>query len=87
VRAPSPPARRVLDLCGLAQLVHPPVERAAVHPSGAAAALSTWVDVPPSDPTPHREHADVPATARRDVRQPARSMPATTVAEVDRGHP
>lgn len=44
LRSPSPRARRVLDLCGLAQLVR--VRTEAVHPTGPAAALSTWVDVP-----------------------------------------
>jgi anti-anti-sigma factor len=42
LRAPSPRALRVLDLCGLAPLVHPAVVP-AVHQSGVAAALSTSV--------------------------------------------
>jgi anti-sigma B factor antagonist len=43
VRAPSPRASRVLDLCGFTHLVHHGVVP-AVHPSGVAAALSTGVD-------------------------------------------
>lgn len=42
LRAPSPPALRVLELCGLAELV----ERERVRATGPAAALATWVDVP-----------------------------------------
>lgn len=45
LRAPSPIALRVLGLCGLAHLVHPAAV-GAVHPTGAAAARRTWVDVP-----------------------------------------
>lgn len=49
VRAPSPRARRVLDLCGLAQLIdeHPPPARPR-----AVTALGSWVDVPASDHGP-----------------------------------
>lgn len=45
LRSPSPRARLVLDLCGLAHLVHH-ASPEAVHPTGAAAALGTWVGVP-----------------------------------------
>ena len=51
VRAPSAIARRVLDLCELAQLVHPPMLEAR-DPAGRAAALSAWVDVPSTEPGP-----------------------------------
>lgn len=44
LRSPSPRARRILDLCGLAHLIQ--VRTEAEHPTGAAAALGTWVDVP-----------------------------------------
>lgn len=43
LRAPSPPALRVLELCGLESLI----QRHAGHSTGAAAALATWVDVVP----------------------------------------
>ena len=46
LRAPSAPALRVLELCGLGHLVER--ARATVHPTGPAAALGTWVDVPSS---------------------------------------
>jgi anti-sigma B factor antagonist len=47
VRAPSPRARRVLELCGLGGLIHSPVGN--VHPRGDGAALGTWVHVPSSE--------------------------------------
>ena len=43
LRSPSPCARRVIDLCGLAHLV---VSSEAGNPADAAPALGTWVDVP-----------------------------------------
>ena len=43
VRAPSRAAQRILELCGLAELYGP---EASNHPTGNAAALGTWVDVP-----------------------------------------
>ena len=47
VRAPSPIARRLLDVCQLGFLIDGhPTRRASV------AALDSWVAVPPSDPAP-----------------------------------
>lgn len=43
VRAPSPQARRLLDLCGLAGLID---ESPASLLASAAPALGSWVDVP-----------------------------------------
>ena len=49
LRSPSVPARRILDLCGLADLVDsPPVE--APSATGPGGALGTWVAVPATDP-------------------------------------
>jgi anti-anti-sigma factor len=84
LRAPSPWAFRVLDLCGLAPLVHPAVVP-AVHQSGVAAALSTSIGLPPGDPTPRRDPSSV--AARRDVRRATGSMLDTAGAEVDPGGP
>ena len=65
LRAPSPPARRVLELCGLAHLTGAGAE-ALAHPTGAAAALGTWVDVAPSTPpSPPALHEPAPKTERR----------------------
>ena len=49
VRAPSPRARRVLDLCGLTLLID---EHAASTQVLATTALGSWVDVPASDRGP-----------------------------------
>jgi anti-sigma B factor antagonist len=62
LRSPSRLARRVVDLCGLAQLIAP-------HPTDAtptleaAGALGSWVAVPASD----RVAAPVPAVVSADV--------------------
>ena len=62
VRAPSPQARRVLDLCGLAHLTD---GLAAPARTPTETALGSWVDVPASerrsDPAPTVERA-VPGT-------------------------
>lgn len=90
VRAPSLSARRVLELCDLTDLVQPATV-GATHPSGAAAALSTWVDVPSRRAGP--ETAGEPAPSEQ--RQPAGSLPAaedpprraTAAIAGDRGGP
>ena len=79
LRAPSPAALRVLELCGLANLVH----RDPIHSTAVGAALATWVDVPSTAPAGRIDHADGRITARATTRQPAR-VPA---AEVERGGP
>lgn len=83
LRAPSESARRVLDLCGLSHLVHH-ARTEAVRPTGAAAALGTWVDLPaihlregavgPAAPSEPSEVARLvhPAGAR-----PSRTSPRT----------
>lgn len=80
VRDPSPSASFLLDLCGLTHLVVPD-RVSVVHPVGVAAALSTWVDVPPSSTSELGQRGDrreVATTARRETRRPARSMLATS---------
>lgn len=81
LRAPSPPALRVLELCGLAHLVH----REPLHSTGAAAALATWVDVPPTAPAEGIDH-DARITARPTKRDVHVEDAGVTVG-VDRGGP
>lgn len=54
LRAPSPPALRVLHLCGLTDLI----QRERVQPTDPAAALASWVDVPPLEPAGRTDHED-----------------------------
>ena len=86
VRAPSPAARRVLDLCGLAHLVHSSAE--TVHPAGVAAALSTWVDIP-STQANRQIDLDADGTAPFDGLHPAeaRWSGAATPVDVEQGAP
>jgi anti-anti-sigma factor len=72
LRAPSVPALRLLELCGLAGLVHV-TDTDAVHPAGAGAALGTWVDVLPVEPDPGaaRDAARVAASKRSRVAERA----------------
>ena len=78
VRAPSPPARRILDLCGLADLVLPAASD-AVPPTGA----STRPDREPVEPTPSE-----PRQPSRPI-LPARAQGSRAGASrrVDRGGP
>jgi anti-anti-sigma factor len=88
VRSPSRPARRVLELCGLADLIHTAAAE-AVHPSGVGAALNTWVEVPSTQAG--RQIAGENSSS--EPRQPARSgstaaarpREAGAAIEVDRG--
>lgn len=88
VRAPSPPALRVLELCGLAHLV----QRRVLPSTGSAAALGTWVDV---QPLAHRADKDVRPTTVPAARQPARVLVAAdggvgealATVEMDRPEP
>jgi anti-sigma B factor antagonist len=91
LRAPSPPALRVLVLCGLSDLVHPAAV-GTLHPTGSAAALGTWVDVPSIQPS--RDVAD--ATVPSEQRQPsqarqrtanARQLQTRAIIELDGGAP
>jgi anti-sigma B factor antagonist len=89
VRAPSPQARRVLELCGLSHLVH----RDAVHTTNPGAALGTWVDVRPIQPKRGADHEPARVTARPATQQRDRVLAASVhleeaaTAEVDRGGP
>lgn len=82
LRSPSPRARRVLDLCGLAHLVQ--VRTQAAHPTGAAAALGTWVDVPAMhsreeavDPAALSEQSQVARRVHPAGARPFRTSPTT----------
>lgn len=88
LRAPSPPARRVLEMCDLAHLIHSDAA-GMMHPTGASAALSTWVDVTPatssppiveSSPTEEREPALLPGGG-------SRLTEASAITEADRVGP
>lgn len=70
LRSPSPPALRVLHLCGLTDLIH--CER--VQPT--AAALASWVDVPPLEPAGRTDHEDSRILAGAGTRPPGRVLPA-----------
>lgn len=87
VRAPSPPARRVLELCGLAHLVHSPALPAA-HPAGLAAALSTWVNVPSTQANREIDHdADGAAAFQELYPAGSRWSSAAPTIEADRVKP
>lgn len=84
VRAPSPAARRVLELCGLAHLVHSSAE--PVHPAGVAAALGTWVDIPTTRANwGVGHHADAAAPSEGLHPADARWSGARAMVEVERG--
>ena len=68
VRAPSPPARRLLDVCELAHLID---ERPARVEPSVAPALGSWVDVPASDRGP--DSAQPPVTDDARSEEPARA--------------
>ena len=73
LRAPSPAVERVLDVCGLSDLIDPGVLDEAPTPAKGAQALASWVEVPPTDrsdgrqgaPTLEREHAFAPIISLR----------------------
>jgi anti-anti-sigma factor len=75
VRAPSPAALRLLELCDLTQLIRSTT--AAVHPTGVAGALHTWVEVPPSPSRPST--SDAAPTPEVHVQK------AATLSEVNSG--
>ena len=69
LRSPSPRVRRVLELCGLADLLEAgPTEE--VPPSGSGGALGTWVKVPAADRSDRRapEAGTRPSRTRDPVR-------------------
>lgn len=68
VRAPSPRARRLLDLCGLAGMIDEPPAPRGLLPA-AAAALGSWVDVPVSDRGP--DSTQPPVTREAPSQEPA----------------
>ena len=59
VRAPSPWARHLLEVCGLEDLIEGHAE--VGHPVGPGAALSTWVAVAPTGPPQLRQASAEPA--------------------------
>jgi anti-sigma B factor antagonist len=79
LRSPSPSARRVLELCGLTHCMHP-AGVPAPRPFGMAAALSSWVEVPPTEPMSLRDRVGASITSR-EQHQP---VLVTTDTEVDR---
>ena len=89
LRAPSASARRVLELCGLAHHI----QQTPVHSTDAAAALATWVDVPPIVTAGDTDYENAPTTARPATRSTARVLvaadgraePAATVNVDHRG--
>jgi len=70
LRAPSPLALRVLHLCGLTDLIQ------RVQPTDPAAALATWVDVPPLEPVGRTTHEDSRIMAGAGTRPPGRVLAA-----------
>lgn len=69
VRAPSPPARRVLAVCGLEQLID---QRPGVEEQAVAPALGSWVGVPVQDREALLSPVPVDDASRPDA--PARTM-------------
>jgi anti-anti-sigma factor len=63
LRSPSMFARRLLDICGLADLVDPAPVGVTTFP-GAGGALGTWVAVPVVDPVDQRGGEAVPGPGR-----------------------
>jgi len=81
MRAPSPPARRLLELCGLTHLVR----REPVHAIGPAAALGTWIDVVPAEPIARGARVQPPASRMEAwSKQPSMSK-HRSVSDADRG--
>ncbi len=58
VRAPSPRARRLLDVCGLAELID---EQPTPPPQASTTALGSWVEVPAGDRRPSPAQPEVGA--------------------------
>lgn len=73
VRSPPRSPRRVLELCGLAALIEATSSAGTAQDHGAATALGTWVEVPPSAPL-----AGSPPPDQRDS---ARAGPERSVDE------
>ena len=71
IRSPSPRARRVLDLCGLAQLVD---EYGPLAQPLAVTALGSWVDVPPVVSRGPYSAPRSDAHEERSLLEPARVM-------------
>lgn len=67
LRAPSAPARRILELCGLTDLIHTD----PVHATGVSAALQTWVEVPPIEPSKRLDRETAPVVAHGATRPSA----------------
>jgi anti-sigma B factor antagonist len=69
LRAPSPRALRVVELCGLSHLI----QRKPATPSGAPA-LATWVDMTPMALAAEAHTPDGRVAARAAARAPARVL-------------
>jgi anti-sigma B factor antagonist len=70
LRGPSPRALRVLEVCGLADLVR----QESVHAAGRSTALETWVDVLPIALTSRSDHAQARGTARVVTGRPSPAL-------------
>lgn len=92
LRAPSLPALRLLELCGVTHLVHTAAAPGAPHPTGAAA-LGTWVEIPSTEPDevidsgPDHVLAPQPLSDAIDAVAAGRPLDAAVTVEADRGGP
>jgi anti-anti-sigma factor len=85
LRSPSRCARRILDLCGHADLLdHRRVD--ATPAAGTAGALGTWVAVPPTDRVDQRADASAPQPSSAPGPVPVARVVAATVSSVDAHH-
>jgi anti-sigma B factor antagonist len=82
LRSPSRCARRILDLCGHADLLDP--RRVDATPAaGAAGALGTWVAVPATDRIVQRADASAPQRSSAPGLVPVARVIAAKVSSVD----
>ena len=86
VRSPSRCARRVLDLCDLADLIEShPVDAPSV--TGTAGALGTWVAVPAADRVDRRsDDASPHSSSANDPVRSGRVAATTRASSVDAHH-
>jgi anti-sigma B factor antagonist len=86
LRSPSTRARRVLDLCDLADLVHPrPVD--ARRMTGTAAALGTWLAAPATDRVDRRAEVSSPEPSVTYPVRAERVSAARNGSSTDAHHP
>jgi anti-anti-sigma factor len=85
LRNPSRCARRILDLCGQADLLDPrPV--GATRMAGTAGALGTWVAVPATDRIDQRDVVSAPQPSSAPGPVPVARVTAAKVSSVDAHH-